>query len=68
MKAVTLASLVVVMIAGTAQAQEHPEHPQPQQEEPAGKVIEATLTGENFCVGCSLQALHGAAAQCPLGR
>ena len=64
MKAIALASLAVVMIAGTAQAQEHPQQEHPRPAEAAAEVIEATVTGENICVGCSLQALFGAASQC----
>lgn len=62
MRSGILASVIVLLFTGNALAQEHPEHPQAS--EPKGDVITATITGENFCVGCELKAEHSAAAQC----
>jgi hypothetical protein len=66
-----LASLLGIGIVGYGLAQDHPDHPdhpkkpaQPRQESATAGVIEATVTGENFCLGCTLKAELGAAAQC----
>ena len=61
-RTILLAGLLVIGVAGSALAQEHPEHPQ--QAATKSAAIEATLTGENFCLGCTLQKEKGAAAQC----
>jgi hypothetical protein len=60
-KALMLAILVGIAYAGYAVAQEHPEHPKKQAADAAA--IEATVIGENVCLGCSLKE-KGAAAQC----
>lgn len=64
MKAIILAGLMGIAAAATTWAQEHPEHPTKKATEtPKSAAIEATVTGENICVGCALKE-HGAAAQC----
>jgi hypothetical protein len=61
-KGILLTALLVIAGAGYTLAQDHPEHPKKQ---PAGaRVVEATVVGENFCLGCSLKKEKGAAAQC----
>lgn len=55
-----------LLIAGAALAQEHPDHPK-KESAPAttpAAVIEASVTGENVCLGCTLKSAKGAAAQC----
>lgn len=63
---VLLTTLAVAVLAVTASAQEHPEHPKKQTATTASAttVAEATVTGENFCLGCALKKDKGAAAQC----
>lgn len=63
-KGTLLAALLVIAGAGYALAQDHPEHPKKQPA--AAKVVEATVVGENFCLGCSLKKEKGAAAQCSI--
>ncbi len=55
-----------LLFAGTALAQEHPDHPKKDSAPGAAKsaVIEATVTGENICLGCALKSEMGAASQC----
>lgn len=68
MRTAWMAGVAGLLIAGIALAQEHPEHPKkgPAQPPPAAsaKVVEATVTGENICLGCTLKKEEGAAAQC----
>jgi hypothetical protein len=54
--------LLLLALAGYASAQEHPEHPK-KAPAPSG-AVEATLVGENFCLGCALKEEKGASAQC----
>jgi hypothetical protein len=61
-KSTFLVGLLALALAGYAFAQEHPEHPKQGRAE--GKAEEATIVGENFCLGCSLKTEKGAAAQC----
>ncbi|MBI3099483.1 MAG: hypothetical protein HYY93_14835 [Planctomycetes bacterium] len=61
-RGILLTSLLAMTVAGYLLAQDHPEHPKKQPAEP--KVIEATVVGENFCLGCALKKEKGAAAQC----
>ncbi len=57
-----LASMFGLAIAGYAFAQDHPACAK---KRPANaKVVEATVAGENVCLGCTLQHQEGAAAQC----
>lgn len=70
MKSRVLAVVLGIVLAAQALAQEHPEHPKKQATQ--SKVsqaaivtaVEATLVGENICLGCSLKKSSGAAAQC----
>ena len=65
MKQVILAGLLGLGITGYMFAQDHPEHPKSQPDEPTeAKVIAAKVTGENICLGCMLKKEKGAAAQC----
>ena len=57
--------LAVAVMAISAPAQDHPEHPEhPKKQTADAEVIEATVAGENFCLGCSLKEGKGAASQC----
>jgi hypothetical protein len=70
MKSRVLAVFLGIFAATQVSAQDHPEHPNKQTTPTAsGKAVqanavEATLVGENFCLGCSLKKASGAAAQC----
>ncbi|MEK7774289.1 MAG: hypothetical protein AAB305_00185 [Candidatus Zixiibacteriota bacterium] len=70
MKSRVLAVFLGIFIATQVSAQEHPEHPKKQTTQATtskatpASAVEATLVGENFCVGCSLKKASGAAAQC----
>lgn len=69
MRAGIFVSSLGIAIAGFALAQDHPEHPtkdpsKPSQASASAEVIEAVVTGENYCLGCSLKKEWGAAAQC----
>lgn len=68
MKKVILASLLGIAMVGYVLAQEHPEHPkkpaQPAQKAAQAVVVQAVVTGQNFCLGCALKKAAGAAAQC----
>jgi hypothetical protein len=59
------AGLLLSGSAGSALAQEHPDHPKKDSTPgtAAAAVVEATVTGENICLGCTLKQ-EGAAAQC----
>lgn len=62
-----MSALAVAVLAASVPAQEHPEHPKKTTTATATSqvaVTEATVEGENFCVGCSLKTSKGAAAQC----
>jgi hypothetical protein len=59
-----MSALAVAVVAVSAPAQEHPEHPKKATATTAAAVTEATVSGENFCLGCSLKTSKGAAAQC----
>lgn len=62
-----LASIMGVGIVGYVIAQDHPEHPKKSTEssqKSASEVVEAVVTGENICLGCSLKKKWDAAAQC----
>ncbi len=63
---VTLASiLALAFLTTTLTAQEHPEHLEhPTKQASTADGIEATVVGENICLGCSLKKEKGAAAQC----
>ncbi|MEW5702038.1 MAG: hypothetical protein AB1792_07400 [Candidatus Zixiibacteriota bacterium] len=54
--------LALALLAVSTSAQEHPEHPKKQTASAA--VSEATVAGQNVCLGCSLKKEKGAAAQC----
>lgn len=57
--------MVGLLIASFAAAQDHPEHPtKPAETSVEAEVLEATVTGENICLGCTLKKEQGAAAQC----
>ena len=58
-----MSALAVAVMVVSAPAQEHPEHPK-KATTTAAAVTEASVTGENFCLGCSLKTSKGAAAQC----
>jgi hypothetical protein len=65
MRTTVVACITGLLAVGTTLAQEHPEHPK--KDSTAGAkaaVIEATVTGENICLGCTLKKERGAAAQC----
>ena len=64
MRSTILAYLVGLLTAGAALAQEHPDHPKKDPASTKADVIEASVTGENVCVGCALKKEQGAAAQC----
>lgn len=70
MKSRVLAILLGLAFATQVSAQEHPEHPKKQTAQATtskvaqADAVEATLMGENFCVGCSLKQASGAGAQC----
>jgi len=75
MRQILVVGLAALVIAGSALAQEHPEHPKPEAKQPPQAVqppqerakamaMEATVTGENICLGCTLNKELGAAAQC----
>ena len=70
MKNRVVAVFLGIIFATLVSAQEHPEHPKKQATQATtSKVaqisaVEATLMGENFCLGCSLKKASGAAAQC----
>ncbi len=59
-----MSALAVAVLAVSVPAQEHPEHPKKATATSAAAVTEATVAGENFCLGCSLKSSKGAAAQC----
>ncbi len=61
-RSILFASLLGIAIAGYALAQDHPEHPTKKTAQL--EVIDATVVGENICVGCSIEKEKGAAAQC----
>lgn len=56
--------LAVALLSVSANAQEHPEHPAKTTKAATATVSDATVEGENFCLGCSLKKDKGAAAQC----
>lgn len=60
----TTALAVSLLLAGitAAIAQEHPEHPKKPAAQPS--VVQATVVGQNICLGCSLMKEKGAGAQC----
>lgn len=63
----TIVTLAAIAIFGVAAfAQEHPEHPKKDATAGAAKagVVQATVTGENICLACTLKSEKGAAAQC----
>ncbi|GAB4322585.1 MAG: hypothetical protein Kow0074_14280 [Candidatus Zixiibacteriota bacterium] len=68
MKTLRLAAasvLAVAMLTVSVPAQEHPEHPTQSEKSAADtEAIEATLVGQNICLGCTLKKDKGAAAQC----
>ncbi len=55
-----------LLFAGAALAQEHPDHPKKDAASATAKatVIEASVTGQNICLGCTLKSEKGASAQC----
>lgn len=68
MKTVILASLLAISMVAYGLAQEHPDHPkkpaQPAEKLAQAVVVQAVITGQNLCLGCSLKKEAGAAAQC----
>ncbi len=56
--------IALAFLASSLPAQEHPEHPTKSGKSEATDVIEATVEGENVCLGCSLKKKKGASAQC----
>ncbi len=68
MRTAILASLLGISLVAYALAQEHPEHPkkaaQPAQKSAPAGAVQAVVTGQNFCLGCTLKKEAGAAAQC----
>ncbi|MBI4566419.1 MAG: hypothetical protein HY716_17180 [Planctomycetes bacterium] len=67
-KGILLASLLGFAVAGHTLTQDHPDHPKQQASETKAAetkaVVEATVVGENICLGCALKKEKGAAAQC----
>jgi len=66
MKKCILTIAAGLALAGFAIAAEHPKHPKAKTAAVENQVIEATITGENVCLGCTLKKEHGAAAQCSI--
>ncbi|MCI0453265.1 MAG: hypothetical protein L0Z51_12940 [Candidatus Latescibacteria bacterium] len=66
MRSTIVAYIAGLLFAGTALAQEHPDHPKKDAAAGGAKAsaIAATVTGENICLGCTLTKAQGAAAQC----
>lgn len=67
-KSILMLCALVFGVAGPALAQDHPEHPKgsehPQKSTEMTGGLEATVTGQNICLGCTLAREKGAAAQC----
>ncbi len=61
-------ALTAVLVFGFAFAQGSgtKSHSEPSLNKDKGVVVEATVTGENFCVGCALKKEKGAGAQCSI--
>lgn len=65
MKRTIVACITGLLFAGAALAQEHPDRPKKDSAAVAAKpsVVEATVTGQNICLGCTLKK-EGAGSQC----
>lgn len=59
-----IVGLVGIAIAGFAMSQDHPEHPNKTKKKVPDVIKNATVTGENFCLGCSLKKEFKAGSQC----
>jgi len=65
MKWIAMVGMLGLLIGSVALAQDHPEHPKSSAKTGAlADVVEATVTGENTCLGCMLEEERGAGAQC----